>query len=101
MGIWQKQLAKMLEHPNQSQSNPGQRADGTPCMFVVVSLSASLTCSFLSNRFVCDVLKLANYLMMDHLVVADCNALMGGTGEVRSGLLGRYPSFIMTYLKVS
>ena len=50
--------------------------------------------------FVCDILRLANYLMIDHLVVADCNALMGGTGEVRSGLLGRHPGSIMTYLKV-
>ena len=54
-----------------------------------------------SCEYVCDILRLANYLMVDHLVVADCNALMGGTGEVRSGLLGRHPDFIMTYLKVS
>ena len=26
-----EQLAKMVEHPNQSQPNPGPRADGTPC----------------------------------------------------------------------
>ena len=50
-------------------------------------------------RFVCNILRLANYLMIDHLVVADCNALMGGTGEVRSGLLGNHPGFIMNYLK--
>ena len=39
--------------------------------------------------------------MVDDLVMADCNALMGGTGEVRSGLLGRNPKFIMTFLMVS
>lgn len=55
----------------------------------------------LLDRFVCDVLRLANYLMVDDLVMADCNALMGGAGEVRSGILGRNPKFIMTYLKVS
>ena len=27
MGIWQKRLGKMVEHPNQSQPNPGPRAD--------------------------------------------------------------------------
>ena len=54
-----------------------------------------------SCEYVCDILRLANYLMVDDLVVADCNAVMGGTGEVRSGLLGRHPDFIMTYLKVS
>ena len=25
------QVDKMVEHPNQSQTNPGPRADGTPC----------------------------------------------------------------------
>ena len=25
------QLSKMVEHPNQSQPNPGPLADGTPC----------------------------------------------------------------------
>ena len=25
------QLGKMVEHPNQSQPNPGLQADGTPC----------------------------------------------------------------------
>ena len=32
MGIWQKQVGKLVEHRNQSQPNPGQRADGTPCI---------------------------------------------------------------------
>ena len=34
MRIWQKRQdswARSLEHPNQSQPNPGPRADGTPC----------------------------------------------------------------------
>ena len=30
MGMGLKQLGKMMEHPNQSQPNPGLRADGTP-----------------------------------------------------------------------
>ena len=37
MGIWQKRLgswAKMAEHPNQSQPNPGLRADESPCTHV-------------------------------------------------------------------
>ena len=35
-GIWQKQLGKMMEHPNQSQPNPGLRADGTPCTYATI-----------------------------------------------------------------
>ena len=31
MGIWQKQLGKVVEQQNQSQPNPGPRADRTPC----------------------------------------------------------------------
>ena len=31
MGMWQKQLGEMMEHPNQSQPNPGKQADRTPC----------------------------------------------------------------------
>ena len=27
------QLGKKVEHPNQSQPNPGPRADGTPCTY--------------------------------------------------------------------
>ena len=37
MGILQKQLDKLVEHPNQSQPNPGPRADGTPCILAVYS----------------------------------------------------------------
>ena len=29
-----RQLGNMVEHPNQSQQNPGLRADGTPCIDV-------------------------------------------------------------------
>ena len=67
---------------------------------IIVTKSSTIA-GLSSCEYVCDILRLANYLMVDDLVVADCNAVMGGTGEVRSGLLGRHPDFIMTYLKVS
>ena len=31
MAEWAEQLGKMMEQPNQSQHNPGPRANGTPC----------------------------------------------------------------------
>ena len=37
MGMWQKQLGKIMKHPNQSQPNPGKRADGTPCTCATIS----------------------------------------------------------------
>ena len=41
MEIWQTrlvsgELGKMVEHPNQSQHNPGARADGTSCKYYVL-----------------------------------------------------------------
>ena len=33
MGIGQKWLCKMVKHPNQSQPNPGLRADESRCTF--------------------------------------------------------------------
>ena len=30
-----RQLGKIVEHPTQSQPNPGLRADGTPCILLV------------------------------------------------------------------
>ena len=36
MGVWQKQLGKMVEHRNQSHPNPGLRADGPPYAVVVI-----------------------------------------------------------------
>ena len=37
------QLGKMVEHPNPSQSNPGLRADETPCIisgnFEIIEMS--------------------------------------------------------------
>ena len=38
MGIWQKQLGKMVEHQNLSQHNPGLRPVGSPCMPVLTPL---------------------------------------------------------------
>ena len=35
VGIWQKRLAKMEQHPNLSQPNPGPRGDGTPCKYSI------------------------------------------------------------------
>ena len=34
MGIWQKRLGKMVEHPNLSQPNPGPRPEESPCIAV-------------------------------------------------------------------
>ena len=38
MGIWQKQLGKMVEHQNLSQHNPGLRPVGSPCIPVLTPL---------------------------------------------------------------
>ena len=46
MGIWQKRLGKMVEHPNQSQPNPGLRAHGDTLSARKMSVSADL----LSNQ---------------------------------------------------
>ena len=34
-----RQLGKMVEQPNQSQPNPGLRADGTPCKMADTNLN--------------------------------------------------------------
>ena len=38
MGMWQKQLGEMMEHPNQSQPNPGPQLDESPCTLKSISL---------------------------------------------------------------
>ena len=36
MGIWLKPLGNVVEHPNQSQSNPVITADEPPCTFITL-----------------------------------------------------------------
>ena len=42
--IWQKRLCKMVEQPNQSQLNPGLRADESPCNICYVSDGIPFIC---------------------------------------------------------